>query len=105
MQIHKVYLIAVQAIGDDQDEDGYRAGFRLDLDMVYVLDHETRTLARCEVDRRTQNSGENDQFLRIRCARTHHTLHPFNRCKPRTSSRSTLCRLILPERKVSGQIS
>ena len=68
VQIHKVYLIAVQALGDDEDEEGYRAGFRLDLDTVFVLDHETRTLARCEVERRTQNSGEGDQILRIRCA-------------------------------------
>ena len=68
MQIQKVFLVAVQAIGDEEDEDGYRVGFRLDLDMVYVLDNASRTLSRCQVERHTQNSGENDQILRIRCA-------------------------------------
>ena len=65
-QIQKVFLIAVQMLGDDEDDDGYRVGYRLDLDTVFVLDHETRTLARCPVERRTENSGENDQILRIR---------------------------------------
>ena len=69
LQIHKVYLIAVQTVGDDEDEDGYRAGFRLDLDTVYVLDHETRTLERCEVERQTENVNENDQILCIRYER------------------------------------
>ncbi|KAK9825267.1 hypothetical protein WJX74_004537 [Apatococcus lobatus] len=65
-KIQKVYLIAVQTTGDDEDEDGYRAGYRLDLDTVFVLDHKERTLARCQVERQTENSDENNQVLCIR---------------------------------------
>ena len=89
MQIHKVYLIAVQAPGDDEDEDGYRAGFRLDLDTVFVLDHQARTLARCQVERQTENSGENDQVLCIRYAQTH--------CYPRIGHLAAHCMLALLE--------